>query len=167
MFNDTWSFDRAENSWMDLDPGGPLPPARWGHSMVYCPDTKSMLLFGGMTEDGSTNDLWSYDPASNTWTEFEPAGPLPSPRSDQATAYDIAAGRLILFGGWDDNDQILGDTWAYDPGANAWTELEPSGAAPPPRAIAAMTYDRASGRVILFGGFDQQRQFNDVWAFSF
>ena len=166
LFNDTWSFDRGGNSWNGLDPGGSLPPARWGHSMVYCPDTKTMLLFGGMTENGPANDLWAYDPAANTWTELEPTGALPPPRSDQVMVYDAAAERLILFGGWDENDKILGDTWAYDPAADRWTKLTPAGDVPAPRAMAAMAYDRASGKVILFGGFDQERHFNDTWAFS-
>ena len=42
-------------------------------------------------------------------------------------AYDPATHRLIMFGG-DDADMFFpNDTWAYDPAANTWAELKPSG----------------------------------------
>ena len=46
----------------------------------------------------------------------------------------------------------LDDTWAYDPTANTWTELEPSGTLPSARSGQSMTYDPARGRLIMFGG---------------
>ena len=42
-------------------------------------------------------------------------------------AYDPTSGRLIMFGGSAGDGGRLDDTWAYDPAANAWTELKPSG----------------------------------------
>src|SRR5207253_144291 len=42
---------------------------------------------------------------------------------------------------------------AADPHATGWIELCPP-ISPPPRSYLAMTYDPASGKVIMFGGFD-------------
>src|SRR6185295_4478362 len=48
------------------------PPLLWG-SMCYDPVNKKVLLFGGgnvLTERGDPG-TWTYDPASNTWTELK------------------------------------------------------------------------------------------------
>ena len=44
--------------------------------------------------------------------------------------YDSARKKVILFGGAHDmttDADCLGDTWAYDPAANRWTNLRPAG----------------------------------------
>ena len=52
-----------------------------------------------------------------------------------------------------DSVEFLNDTWAYDPVANTWTELDPSGTLPPARAMHAMACDPVANRLIVFGGF--------------
>ncbi len=86
-------------------------------------------------------DIWAYDPAANTWSELKPAGTLPSARANPAMAYDPATHRLIMFGGFDGTETRFGDTWAYDPAANTWSELSPTGTLPPARAGSQMVYD--------------------------
>ena len=42
--------------------------------------------------------------------------------------YDPVSGKMVLFGGCAnvaDPSTYLNDTWAYDPAANTWTELQP------------------------------------------
>ena len=70
-----------------------------------------------------------------TWTRLNPTGSLPAARYGQAMAHDPTSGRLIMFGGYAGNDGGTGlnDTWAYDPTANTWTELNPSGTLPSAR----------------------------------
>ena len=77
-----------------------------------------------------------------------------------------------MFGGYVDTPDGIrepsGDTWAYDPSANTWTELGPSGP-PSARAATAMAYDPATRRVIMFGGVAKGRwltQFDDTWAYD-
>jgi hypothetical protein len=67
---------------------------------------------------------------------------------------------------------LLGDTWAFDPVANKWTNLQPKGAVPQRRFGQAMAYDPVGRRAILFGGAYSQRAGqeldtfpNDTWAF--
>jgi N-acetylneuraminic acid mutarotase len=84
--------------------------------------------------------------------------------------YDPATGKMILFGGLFgsyDGKSRLGDTWAYDPARKSWTNLEPAGPAPQARAYAAMVYDPAARKVILFGGFAGPRGLlGDTWAYD-
>ena len=80
--------------------------------------------------------------------------------------FDSGTGRVILFGGSDRTESVyFNDTWAYDPGANTWTDLSPAGDVPPARSGQAMVYDSATEQVILFGGHSAE-PFNDTWAYD-
>src|SRR5205823_3848227 len=46
-----------------------------------------------------------------------------------------------------------------------WVELSPANS-PPARSYLAMTYDAASRKVIVFGGFDGTTYLNDTWTFD-
>src|SRR5437764_325505 len=46
-----------------------------------------------------------------------------------------------------------------------WVQLSPTNS-PPARSYHAMTYDAASGKVIVFGGFDGNGYLNDTWTFD-
>jgi hypothetical protein len=74
----TFSYDPATRTWRDLAPatqptgGNDKPPLLWG-AMCYDPVNKKVLLFGGgnvQTERGDPG-TWTYDPASNTWSQLE------------------------------------------------------------------------------------------------
>jgi N-acetylneuraminic acid mutarotase len=161
-----------QSAWTKVDPAGTLPWARAGHLMVYDPPSGRLIIFAGGNNHGWINDTWAYDPGANTWTELKPSGTVPSPRADLAMAYDPITRRLILFGGQGETADKTGpynDTWAYDSVANAWTELKPAGTLPPPRVAAAMAYDPATKKIILFGGWsrsDTPGYFNDTWAYD-
>ena len=169
--NDLWAFDSEAANWARVRPAGAQPPSRSEASFVYDPVHKRAYLFGGLG-DGMLADLWSYDPAANTWTELSPAGPLPTPRI--AASLVAFGGKLVLFGGktavgppparGGPYEGVLGDTWVYDPDSNAWTQLDIPG--PPPRAHAAMAYHAPTRQAILFGGYGADGYLGDTWAFE-
>lgn len=162
---DTWVYDPVASTWADLQPAGDLPSPRRAHAMAYDPVSGQMILFGGYNGSTVLNDTWAYDPATNTWTELAPAGAVPVARANHRMVYDEAAGQVIIFGGYDGQNELY-DTWAYDPATNTWTDLDPLGPPPPAREEHAMVYDSAGDRVIVFGGFDypSDRDLNDTWA---
>jgi N-acetylneuraminic acid mutarotase len=165
VLNDTWAYDPVTNVWSDLSPSGPLPPARTGQSMVYDPSTGQVIMFGGSDENGFFNDTWTYDPVANAWRNLNPSGPLPPPRSAQSMVYDSATGRVIMFGGTKDKSD-LNDTWAYDPIANAWRNLNPLGLLPPACDSCLMSYDSTSDQVIMFGGWAGDKALWDTWSYN-
>jgi len=125
--------------------------------MVYDSATGKVILFGGRelvngasTSLGFLNDTWAYDPTANTWTNLNPSGDLPPARNGHSMVYDSATGKVILFGGF--GIDIHNDTWAYDPTANTWTNLKPTGELPSGRHFSSAVYDSGTGQVILFGG---------------
>jgi N-acetylneuraminic acid mutarotase len=165
----TWAYDPAANTWTELKPSGTVPPARFAAAMAYDPTTRRLILFGGyakLNTGPQLGDAWAYDSAANTWTELEPAGTVPPGRVWHAMAYDPSTGRIIMFGGHtNDGSKSFGDTWAYDPVANTWTELKPLGTVPPGLLDDVVAYDPISRRLIFFGGFDRPRsQINGEWV---
>ena len=49
--------------------------------------------------------------------------------------------------------------------SKTWVQLSLN-ISPPARSYLAMTYDPASGKVIMFGGFDGTGYLNDTWTFD-
>ena len=168
--NDTWAYDPGANTWTNLRPSEPLPPPRFAHVMEYDPFTKRVILFGGRRASTRLNDTWAYDPATNTWTDLNPAGPVPPAREASDMVYDPSSGRLIMFGGLSGTGDLLNDTWAYDPVASTWTNLNPAGTLPPARCLHSMAYDPGTHRVLLFGGWsasaDPSGVVGDMWAYD-
>jgi len=165
-YDDTWAYDLTANSWTAVRSGGVAPAARQGHSLVYDPVSKKMILFGGFNGRVEYNDTWAYDPALGTWKNLAPQGSLPDARDSQTMAYDPDDKVVLLFGGWSSTVQY-GDTWAYDPAQNTWTVIQAAGRGPTARALAQMVYDPATKRMVLFGGGTSSTTLSDVWLFDY
>jgi hypothetical protein len=90
----------------------------------------------------------------------------PPPHHFAAMAYDPAADRVVLFGGYDIwADAVLNDTWVYDYDTNTWNELHPE-VSPSARLYHTMAWDVWSNRMILFGGvsYPYEPLLGDTWA---
>ena len=158
-------------AWTQLAPTGGPPAARILHSAAFNTLNNRMIVFGGL--DGGSgcyasqclNDVWVLTNADGsagtpTWIQLSPTGPSPSPRGDQAVAYDAANNRLIIFAG---NPNIgfcfgtVNDTWVL---ANAdgtggtpyWTQLSPSGGPPAIGQGSTAAYDPTTNSMTVFGG---------------
>src|SRR5437773_273209 len=51
------------------------------------------------------------------------------------------------------------------PDTASWVQLSPA-SSPPARSYLAITYDPASDKIIMFGGFDGTTYLNDTWTFD-
>jgi N-acetylneuraminic acid mutarotase len=169
--NDLWAFDVTTDSWTKLKPSGTPPPAREGHAMVYEPNKKQVLVFGGLSSDDGAllNDLWSYDPAAKSWAKIDPSGLPPSERGSATMAYVPATQRVLLFGGFslgDDTETQLGDLWAFDPVGDSWEEVKPASVTPSARLGQAMVSAPALGGLFLFAGRSADADLDDSWMFD-
>ena len=165
-FNDTWAYDPATSIWTNLNPSGILPSARGGQSMVYDPLVHKVIMFGGSAASGRLNDTWAYDPSINGWTNLSPAGVPPLARVGQSMVCDSSTSRVILFGGQLADLTCVNDTWVYDPAANSWTKLTPTGTLPTARENHSMVYDLGTHRVVMFGGDSGGSYLNDAYAYD-
>src|ERR1700687_301814 len=149
--DDTWSWD--VQGW---NPERPAlhPPALAGAAMAYDPLGKRMILFGGQTTPQQPRYV---APQPGCQVTISGGQKVPPPASC-VTASEPT------------NSPEAADTWAYSDGL--WTKLAPSHQ-PPARGGAALAFDAASSRMILFGGSVQipagggpENMLGDTWAFE-
>lgn len=119
-----------------------------------------IYVIGGFTEDRAiVPDVQVYDIAGRTWST---AAPLPS-RIHHA---NVAAtgGKLYVLGALIGGSfQQLGDSWQYDPAANAWTELMPMGDAEARGSAAVGVID---GKIYVVGGYRNGSAVSAVSAYD-
>jgi hypothetical protein len=163
VMNDTWTWDGY--NWTERNPTD-APTARAYPNLVYDAAHNELLLFGGSqsaTGGPGLNDTWEWD--GTDWRELHPAH-APSARYGADMTYDPSTQTVVLFGGIDDNNQLLNDTWTWD--GMDWTEQQ-TGQSPPPRYWGVSAFDPASGDVVAFGGCvcSTTSDFaNDTWAWD-
>lgn len=161
----TWSFDPVAERWTNMLPSEG-PTDLFAPVMAYDSASDRVILFGGNNTVGQPGATWAYDVNANAWTQMQRALQPPQ-RAFGHMAYDAQSDAVILFGGGND-PQDFGDTWAYDVDADTWTEMSPS-TGPVPMSYAAMAYDPASDRVILFGGAPSangERPLGETWSYD-
>ena len=66
-----------------------------------------------------------------------------------------------MFGGWSPSLGYLNDTWEWNCAARSWTRISPA-ASPSGLNGSRMMYDPTASRMILFGGGDANRFYNDT-----
>ncbi|KAL4980372.1 hypothetical protein BDW66DRAFT_54658 [Aspergillus desertorum] len=155
FFNDLVAFDlnqlqNSGNKWEFLiqnsHEGGPspgqIPPARTNHTIVCFND--KLYLFGGTNGLQWFNDVWSYDPRTNSWTQLDCVGFIPTPREGHAAA--LVNDVMYVFGGRTDEGVDLGDLAAFRITTRRWYSFQNMGPAPSPRSGHSMT---AFGRQII------------------
>lgn len=101
---------------------------------------------------------------SSDWTRvtLAPGSAVPPPRVNPGMVYDPIDGYILLYGGWNNVSNYLGDTWIFS--HDSWAELNLT-VTPGPRSSFGMGYDPADGYVLLYGGVNDSGPLNDTWAF--
>lgn len=98
-------------------------------------------------------------------------------RSNHSMVWDTQDDQLLIFGGIDDQGNLLNDLWSYTPASNQWTRLTPpdsattasdcGGGSPAPRMNAAMVWDTVDQEALLYGGVGNNSAYlGDLWAYS-
>lgn len=142
----TWAYDGS--SWTQESPSQ-SPPGRVDASMAFDYATGQLVLFGGyVPATGLSNATWTYNGLQ--WSKQAPAQ-SPSPREGAAMAYDPATEQLILYGGTIEGRGTSTETWAYER-SGGWVKESP-GKSPPALYGAAMAYDPATERMVLYGEY--------------
>lgn len=59
LLNDTWAYDAAKGSWVQLKPSK-TPSNRSDGEMFYSNDARSVYIIGGRGEGGVRTDVWNY-----------------------------------------------------------------------------------------------------------
>ena len=136
--------------------------------MVYHAGLDRMVVFGGITESGPTNETWVFDPTNRTWMRIN-STTGPGPRSGQSMVYDPVGGLIVLFGGTNDarwpNTRSYNDTWVFDLATVEWRRMAPI-ESPSARYDQGMVYDSASNQIVLFGGHAEEGRSDETWVYD-
>lgn len=117
--SDFYRYDPTSDSWTQLDN---FPGASRGFAYGVETETKGYMGFGyyfnpDTGEDAYLDDLWEYDPETDTWTELATC-PC-TPRIHPAMV-EVNGKIYVGLGGSEFGD--LGDWWEYDIETDTWTE---------------------------------------------
>jgi hypothetical protein len=181
IFEDTNANDFDWIDWLPVNPLGTPPAARYGHTGVYDSTNSLMMVFGGGLGVGSPapcqNDMWILQDANGiagppNWIPLTTSGSAPSPRFAHTAVYDPNTDSMIVFGGYDCTSNYFNDVWVLNNanglgGTPTWSQLSPSGTAPPGREAATAVYDPTTNVMIVFGGdTGVSALLGDVWILS-
>ena len=147
-------------------PNVSLVAGQWNH-LFYHPGLRKVVLVNGGPDRGKPAkdplELWAWDGIQWTLLNADPQGLGPVWRNFAGAAFDSKRNRLVVYGGVQDRNSRMEETWEWD-GQN-WTQFQVSG--PGFREGAAMAYDAARGKTILFGGANEKFEIlGDTWAWD-
>ena len=213
-----WVFDTRMNQWSFLDPkkGSMFPAARSYHSSTSTThpvsgakdhtenplggtssgfdDHGTIFVHGGCPASGRVSDVWGFDIASRTWSQYADAPG--APRGGPCLAF--TQDRLYRFGGFDGKQELGGSIeflhfsassfddkgghgeLAVVPRTGQWETIKPPEGTPIPgnRSVAglqAITTGQGRNYILLFlgerdpsaSGHDAAGKFwDDVWSFQ-
>jgi N-acetylneuraminic acid mutarotase len=114
-FNDLWEYDPGNNTWTQkANLGGPQRYSACGFSIGnYGYVTLGWPLSGS---SGALNDMWQYDPATNSWTQ---KASFPGTGRYNAISF-VANGKAYVGLGY---KPVSNGIYEYDPATNVWTAL--------------------------------------------
>jgi hypothetical protein len=98
-----WAFkqDAPGPRWEQIRTTGMPPYNRLGSSLVYDPENRRLIIFGGETDDFEYDDLWSLDLTRDPapWKQEMPLGDAPGRTYGHFAIYDPARRAMILIRG--------------------------------------------------------------------
>lgn len=184
-YEDLHVFDTTTNKWEKRTPKGGMPGKRAFLGASAYPKKKTALFFAGTfyradvttvkpydTEETIRvyDDLWEYDPATNTFTprKFANAGPGKRLGAEIIVKDDT----MYSLGGYDDTFKAHNDLWAYNLNTNTWKQLrkDDDPASPSKRYIFRFELSESGEDVYIFGGNYREKlttQRNDLWKYNF
>jgi hypothetical protein len=143
---ETWEWDGK--AWSLRSTTG--PSARTRAAIAFDETRNVSVLFGG-----SGRETWEWN--GTDWTRAATTGP--SARQGHSMVYDAARNVTVLFGAASGG---IDETWEWN--GSSWTMREDE-AIPSGRSQAALVYDRAAGRVLMYGGV-LGTAYDDAWSLT-
>ena len=98
-----------------------------------------LIIYGGNTAASErcgvppseiVAEMWAFHFDCGSWEQLTPAGG-PGALARHAVVADTANDRMLVFGGRASSSSYSNALWAFDLTTDTWSELAPSGTAPP------------------------------------
>jgi len=144
---------------MVLYEGEKIMNNRFGIGLVLFLSMTMGLLLANITDIGTAQ---INDNQHTAWNLYQSDSNLV--RRGMAAAYDSQRQVVVMFGGFDNQDNVDNETWEFD--GTSWQQVIPVHS-PSIRFWHSMTYDNQRHVVVLFGGRNEQGDyFNDTWEYD-
>jgi len=156
-FSDGWRYDPEADSWIPIA-NAPQPMR---HGAAFSVNGKGYVMCGQASTNVILDQLFCYDPVTNSWTEKAslPAYPRYGP-------HGFAIGGFGYLGGGNRgsaNGPYLDDMWKYDPLIDQWSSSIGIPGLPRYGATAFVI----NGKGFVQGGRDSSLDFtSDLWEFD-
>jgi N-acetylneuraminic acid mutarotase len=157
--DDLWQF--GSDQWEELTPADP-PVARYGHSATAA--NGKMYITGGLDANGrAIADIWSYDPAANSWTSLPMGGQTPAPSYYHSTVA-LPDGRVMTFAGlYNPTTPLQTFPHVYNPETGQWVQKNIA----PFASLYGHTAFVRDNKMYVVGGSSVSNVTNsDIWVFD-
>jgi Kelch motif len=141
----------------NAQPAAASPAPRAHHSGAYDAAQGEFVIYGGFTFTNAVTrlgDVWAWN--GRRWRFVGDTGVR---KITAALAFDSARGRLLMFGGAGDGEEMDGQLRVLESGA--WRTIQDAPAMT--RSDASFVYDSKRDRAVLFGGRHAEILFADTW----
>ena len=114
--NDLWVLNLEDYKWSKVDCKGHIPSERKGMSFVEFKG--QFYLYGGISDNGSFNDLYSFNSSTSIWNQIETKNGGPGVRADHACVAENNG--LIIIGGRHQNMNYYNDMYHISLGSSKY-----------------------------------------------
>lgn len=159
-----WKLELDSDYWfpMDCSTSEPVPLCARGHSATFDPDSKAVIVYGGLREGLTYNELYVLDTLTWKWTLVNTKGSVPTLAYHSATFYKK---ELFLFGGVKPNSSSGGRLcsnalYIYNQEFGLWYQPIVEGEKPLPRFGHSATL--LSNKLVIFGGRKTATYLSDI-----
>lgn len=168
VYGDLWEWTPG-GGWNELTPISP-PSARAAGAAIWDGD-RFIIWGGGYSEAGNPgatvyyDEVWAYDPATNTWADITPAS-VPPYLENIAATFVWDTDRGVFFAGQDTvaiGTPLKDETRIYMD--DDFTLVTPDDL-PTARYLHAMTWDNSKTRGLLHAGDGPSSKLDDTWEFK-
>ena len=166
-FDDLWEWDGKTWTQVVADV---RPPARSDAGLAYDPVRKSLILYGGQSNQMTGmyyqtvfGDTWEWSSTTRQWKQLSPAA-SPDPLYSHGMVTDTTRNKILLFAGMSDykylvppggvpayTDPMRNEVWEWDGSSMTWTNRTPivSSSSPSPRQYPILAYDEARQKLFV------------------
>jgi N-acetylneuraminic acid mutarotase len=145
-----------------------FPYTRDEHTCLVYQDY--MVVFGGFAFGERTNSIYKYTFSKNTWEKIPHKGSnVPCPRAGHSAAIrlDGAGDHMYIFGGKDDENQKLNDTWKFNLTNLEWKKINVPDEDEAPLARSGHASQIYNEFMIVYGGiYEVTKELNDLHIFD-
>ena len=130
-------------------------------SFTFIEFKDKFYIFGGLTSNGISNELFTFDLLTKEWNKIEYSGPNLKERCYHSSI--ILKEKLFIFGGYNSKDGWLNEFYEFDLNTNIFSSIENKGSNIPSQR-SGHTMLHYDDKVWIFGGFSAPNEyFNDLY----